>query len=138
MSSSADTIAAPINRPMANTGVYKPPQPSASPKPNNGRRVGFKEETEEINMYESSPRVPPKDAAPSSGSKGSKWQPLSAVDPNPIADNDPFSLGDSEDERDTTQKPKDIKTDDNERLKQAAAEAMSDSLVGSEPAAKKS
>lgn len=89
-------------------------------------------------MYDSSPRVPPKDAAPGSGSKGSKWQPLSAVDPNPITDNDPFSLGDSEDERDTAQKPKETKTDDNERLKQAAAEAMSDSLVGSEPAAKKS
>jgi hypothetical protein len=113
---------------MANTGMYKPPPPSASPKPSNGRRVGFKEETEEINMYDSSPRVPPKDAAPASGTRGSKWQPMSAVEPSPIAENDPFSLGDSEDERETHQKIKDDKTDDSERLKKATAEAMADSL----------
>ncbi|KAF5973435.1 hypothetical protein FBULB1_8321 [Fusarium bulbicola] len=118
----------PMNRPMANTGMYKPPPPSTSPKPSNGRRVGFKEETEEINMYDSSPRVPPKDAAPASGTRGSKWQPLSAVEPSPIAENDPFSLGDSEDERETHQKSKDDKTDDSERLKKATAEAMADSL----------
>ncbi|KAL7761114.1 hypothetical protein ACKLNR_007649 [Fusarium oxysporum f. sp. zingiberi] len=118
----------PVSRPMANTGMYKPPPPSASPKPSNGRRVGFKEETEEINMYDSSPRVPPKDAAPASGTRGSKWQPMSAVEPSPIAENDPFSLGDSEDERETHQKIKDDKTDDSERLKKATAEAMADSL----------
>ncbi|KAF5244869.1 hypothetical protein FANTH_7544 [Fusarium anthophilum] len=118
----------PMNRPMANTGMYKPPPPSTSPKPSNGRRVGFKEETEEINMYDSSPRVPPKDAAPASGTRGSKWQPMSAVEPSPIAENDPFSLGDSEDERETHQKSKDDKTDDSERLKKATAEAMADSL----------
>ncbi|RBR22547.1 uncharacterized protein FIESC28_04439 [Fusarium coffeatum] len=118
----------PMNRPMANTGMYKPPPPSTSPKPSNGRRVGFKEETEEINMYDSSPRVPPKDAAPASGTRGSKWQPMSAVEPSPIVENDPFSLGDSEDERETHQKPKDDKIDDSERLKKATAEAMADSL----------
>ncbi|KAF4977710.1 hypothetical protein FZEAL_5804 [Fusarium zealandicum] len=122
----------PINRPMANAGMYKPPPPSASPKPSNGRRVGFKEETEEINMYETSPRVPPKDAAGATGARGSKWQPLSAVEPSPIAENDPFSLGDSEDERETHQKPKDDKSDDNERMKKAAAEAMSENLVDSQ------
>lgn len=122
----------PINRPMANTGMYKPPPPSASPKPSTGRRVGFKEETEEINMYDSSPRVPPKDAAPAGSAKASKWQPLSTVEPSPIAENDPFSLGDSEDERETHQKPKEEKSDDNERLKKAAAEAMADNLVDSQ------
>ncbi|KAM0430572.1 hypothetical protein ACHAPT_005923 [Fusarium lateritium] len=122
----------PINRPMANTGMYKPPPPSASPKPSTGRRVGFKEETEEINMYDSSPRVPPKDAAPAGNAKASKWQPLSTVEPSPIAENDPFSLGDSEDERETHQKPKEEKSDDNERLKKAAAEAMADNLVDSQ------
>ncbi|KPM43374.1 hypothetical protein AK830_g3209 [Neonectria ditissima] len=127
----------PLGRPMANTGMYKPPPPSSSPKPgSNGRRVGFKEETEEINMYESSPRVPPKDAAPGGGSRASKWQPLSTVDPSPITDNDPFSLGDSEDEKDTKEKPKETKTEDSERLKKAAAEAMADSLVDS-PESKK-
>ncbi|KAF4988908.1 hypothetical protein FGRMN_9489 [Fusarium graminum] len=124
----------PMNRPMANTGMYKPPPPSTSPKPNNGRRVGFKEETEEINMYDASPRVPPKDAAAASGARGSKWQPMSAVEPSPIAENDPFSLGDSEDERETHQKPKEDKSDDSERLKKATAEAMADSLSESKGA----
>ncbi|KAH7133321.1 hypothetical protein B0J13DRAFT_98219 [Dactylonectria estremocensis] len=129
----------PINRPMANTGMFKPPPSSASPKPSsNGRRVGFKEETEEINMYESSPRVPPKDVAPGGASKTSKWQPLSTVDPSPITDNDPFSLGDSEDEKETKEKPKEPETDDGDRLKKAAAEAMADSLVDSPEASKKS
>lgn len=81
-------------------------------------------------MYERSPKVPPKDTPPTSAGKASKWQPLSSVDPSPITDNDPFSLGDSEDEREAKDKPKETKdTDDAERLKQAAAEAMADSLV---------
>ncbi|KAF4952528.1 hypothetical protein FSARC_12616 [Fusarium sarcochroum] len=124
----------PVNRPMANTGMYKPPPPSTSPKPSNGRRVGFKEETEEINMYDTSPRVPPKDAASAGGARGSKWQPMSAVEPSPIAENDPFSLGDSEDERETHQKPKEDKSDNSERLKKATAEAMADSLSESQGA----
>lgn len=93
-------------------------------------------------MYDSSPKVPPKDHVPTSGTKASKWQPLSSVDPNPIGDNDPFSLGDSEDEKDAKEKPKeppaDPPLDDNERLKKAAAEAMADSLVEENTAAKKS
>lgn len=116
---------------MANTGVYKPP-PSTSPRAD-GRRVGFKDEPEEIKMYDASPKLSPKgetSAAPAG--KASKWQPLSSVEPDPISDNDPFSLGDSEDERETKEKPKESKSDDTERLKQAAAEAMADSLV--EPA----
>lgn len=97
--------------------------------------MGFKEETEEINMYERSPEVPPKDTP--SATKASKWQPLSTVEPSPIGDNDPFSLGDSEDEKDnketkdtTDKSSKDKPSDeDSERLKKAAAEAMEDSLV---------
>ncbi|KAH7320902.1 hypothetical protein B0I35DRAFT_407929 [Stachybotrys elegans] len=115
----------------AHAGVFRPPPQSTSPRPSDGRRVGFKEETEEINMYETSPKVPPKDPAPGSGAKASKWQPLSTMEPSPITDNDPFSLGDSEDEKEAKEKPKDPKQDENERLKQAAAEAMADSLVGS-------
>lgn len=111
------------------SGVYRPPPSSSSPAPGSGRRVGFRDETEEINMYDTSPRVPPKDTPPTSSAKTSKWQPLSSMDPNPIGDNDPFSLGDSEDEKETKEKPKDAKADDNERLKQAAAEAMADNLV---------
>jgi hypothetical protein len=85
-------------------------------------------------MYQTSPKLPPKDAA-SSGGKPSKWQPLSTVDPSPIADHDPFSLGDSEDEKDAKDKPpKEIKMEDSERLRKAAAEAMADSLVDPKPA----
>ena len=39
-----------------------------------------------------------------------------------MADHDPFSLGDSDDDE---AKKKGVKADDSERLKQAAAEAMS-------------
>lgn len=61
---------------------------------------------------------------------------MSTVDPSPITDHDPFSLGDSEDEKETKDKPvkdtkdvKDAKLDDNERLKQATADAMADTLI---------
>ena len=47
------------------------------------------------------------------------------MDPNPVADHDPFSLGDSDDE---DAKKKDLKPDDSERLKQAAAEAMAGNI----------
>lgn len=126
---SADGSAA-HGRRTVNSGIHRPPPPSTSPRPGNGRRVGFKEATEEINMYDASPIVPPKDTPPNSG-KASKWQPLSSIEPSPIADNDPFSLGDSEDEKEVGKdsKPKDIKANDTERLKKAAAEAMADSLV---------
>lgn len=55
-----------------------------------------------MDLYRTSPNLPAKDNAPSSG-KQSKWQPLSTVEPNPMgeADNDPFSLGDSEDEKES-------------------------------------
>ncbi|KAL7950908.1 hypothetical protein V8C42DRAFT_307909 [Trichoderma barbatum] len=116
------------NRPMANTGVYRPPPSTSSPRPD-GRRVGFKDEPEEIKMYDASPKLSPKgESAGAPAGKASKWQPLSSVEPDPITDNDPFSLGDSEDERETKEKPKE-KLDDTERLKQAAAEAMAESLV---------
>jgi hypothetical protein len=69
---------------------------------------------------------------PGGTAKASKWQPLSPVDPNPIVENDPFSLGDSDDERemkDKTSGSREIKMEDTERLKQATADAMADSLV---------
>ncbi|KHN98308.1 UBA-like protein [Metarhizium album ARSEF 1941] len=126
---SADGSAA-QGRPMVNSGIHRPPPPLSSPRAGNGRRVGFKDEAEEINMYDASPAATPKDTPQSSSTKTSKWQPLSTVEPSPITDNDPFSLGDSEDEKEPSkEKPKDSKLDDNERLKKAAAEAMADSLV---------
>lgn len=120
----------------SNPNVYRPPPKSASPKPD-GRKVAFKDGHDDIDdPYNTSPRVPPKDASstPPPGGKASKWQPMSAVDPSPITDHDPFSLGDSEDEKETKEKPadkpsKDAKLDDNERLKQATADAMADTLI---------
>lgn len=118
--------------------MYRPPPKSASPRPD-GRKVAFKDSHEDIDdPYNASPRVPPKDASstPPPGGKTSKWQPMSTVDPSPITDHDPFSLGDSEDEKETKDKPvkdtkdvKDAKLDDNERLKQATADAMADTLI---------
>lgn len=82
-----------------------------------------------MDLYQSSPKLAAKDATTS---KQSKWQPLSTVDPSPIGetDNDPFSLGDSEDEKESKDRVggKEIKTDDAERLKKAAAEAMSENI----------
>ncbi|KAF3766130.1 hypothetical protein M406DRAFT_290512 [Cryphonectria parasitica EP155] len=112
-----------------NPNVFRPPPSSTSPKPSDARKVAFKEGAEEIDIYNASPKNTPKDATPS---KTSKWQPLSNVDPDPIADNDPFSLGDSDDDKDAKDKPDKagIKMDDSEeRLRKAAAEAMADSLV---------
>ncbi|GJD01999.1 CUE domain-containing protein [Colletotrichum higginsianum] len=112
------------------------PPPSKSPKPHDGRKVAFREGAEEIDVYGSSPRRSAEDVS-GSKAKSSKWQPLSTVDPNPISDNDPFSLGDSEDEREAKEKAasskdaKDANSEDSERLKKAAAEAMADSLVES-------
>ncbi|KAH9908005.1 hypothetical protein F4778DRAFT_457196 [Xylariomycetidae sp. FL2044] len=114
-----------------NPNLYRPAPSSTSPNPDS-RKVSFKDGTEDIDPYEASPRIPPKDnsATPPPG-KQSKWQPLSSVDPNPIAENDPFSLGDSEDEKDSKGGSREIKMEDSERLKQATADAMADSLVGS-------
>ncbi len=139
--------------------MFRPP-PSTSPRTSSEHRVKFRDQDETIDMYGASPKLPPKDgqaaagsaaaATTSSGTKASKWQPLSSVDPAPIADTDPFSLGDSEDEKDAPVSSKaDSKPDsgaaaaktstsstsaeDAERLRKAAAEAMADSLVDDTP-----
>ncbi|KAI1328623.1 hypothetical protein F5Y16DRAFT_368898 [Xylariaceae sp. FL0255] len=123
-------------QPPRNPNLNKPLPTSTSPGVD-GRRVAFKEGIDDIGPYDASPKIPPKDssATPPPG-KQSKWQPLSAVDPNPITENDPFSLGDSEDEKDVKTSNKEVKMDDNERLKQATADAMADDLVN--PAVKSS
>lgn len=89
-----------------------------------------------MDAYSASPKLPPKDGtAPAGVAKPSKWQPLTSVEPSPIAENDPFSLGDSEDEKDHKKGGESggIKMEDSERLRQAAAEAMADSLVEDKP-----
>ncbi|KUJ18101.1 uncharacterized protein LY89DRAFT_684028 [Mollisia scopiformis] len=123
-------------RPLANPDLFKPTP--AAPRPSDGRKVSFQGgPPEEIDIYRTSPKIAAKENAPPAG-KQSKWQPLSTVDPSPIGEteNDPFSLGDSEDEKESKDRVggKEIKMDDAERLKKAAAEAMADNIA--EPARK--
>ena len=65
---------------------------------------------------------------PGSATKSSKWQPLSAVEPSPVAENDPFSVGDSDDDKEK----KDQSADEAERLQKATAEAMSGDIGGND------
>lgn len=113
--------------------LFKPPPPSKSPQPGDGRKVAFCESVDDIEAYDSSPRIPSMDkaAAAVAGPAGaaartSKWQPLSSAEPSSVVENDPFSLGDSEDDKDVH---KELKTGDVNRLKKATSEAMADSLV---------
>lgn len=55
--------------------------------------------------------------------KAKKWQPLTSVTPNPEEDNDPFSVGDDED--DAKEKSEEVRKDDAERLKDAARNSIS-------------
>lgn len=111
----------------------RPPRPgsttlkTASPSP--GRRVSFQDgpPTEIDNLHDAS--TPGKRNAPASG-KSSKWQPLATVEPSPVAENDPFSLGDSDDERDTKAKEH-TTVPESEQLKKATAEAMSGEIGSS-------
>ncbi|KAF4631220.1 hypothetical protein G7Y89_g6912 [Cudoniella acicularis] len=124
-------------RPLANPDLFKPTP--AAPRAPDARKVSFQNRPiEDMDIYRTSPRMDAKENIPSSTGKQSKWQPLSAVDPSPIgeAENDPFSLGDSEDEKESKDRVggKEIKLDDAERLKKAAAEAMADNI--GEPALK--
>ncbi|KAL9636333.1 MAG: hypothetical protein Q9164_002879 [Protoblastenia rupestris] len=119
------------SRPLANPDLFKPtPARPHSSHSSSGRRVSFQEgPPEEIDIHY--PKSPSPLNRPSSGANGrnSKWQPLAAADPSPVNDHDPFSLGDSDDE---DAKRKDVKADDSERLKQAAAEAKTEGSSGSE------
>ncbi|MCJ1399024.1 ubiquitin-binding protein cue5 [Xylographa trunciseda] len=110
-------------RPLANPDLFKPTPAS----PPGGRNVSFQDgPPEEIDeLYRISPDPTKR---PTSSASRSKWQPLAAVDPHPITDHDPFSLGDSDEE---DAKKKDLKADDSERLKSAAAEAMADDVGAS-------
>jgi len=116
-------------RPLANPDLFKP---SPSIPKADGRKVSFQSNDQE-DIYSASPKIPA-----SVPGKQSKWQPLSNVAPSPMGenDNDPFSLGDSEDEKESKDRVggKEIKQEDTERLKKAAAEAMAGSI--SEPARK--
>ncbi|KAL4868154.1 hypothetical protein BDV12DRAFT_106703 [Aspergillus spectabilis] len=111
-------------RPLANSALYK----SSSPSPDR-RKVSFQEgpPTEIGNLYDAS--EPAKRHSPAGG-KPSKWQPLSTVEPSPIGENDPFSLGDSDDEKDTKAKDQ-VTAEESDRIQNATTEAVSDDLGSS-------
>jgi hypothetical protein len=52
---------------------------------------------------------------------------LATVEPSPVGDHDPFSLGDSEDEKDTKPKGQNI-TDEGDHIKKATVEAKGGEL----------
>jgi len=54
--------------------------------------------------------------------KDRKWQPLTSVTPTPEDDNDPFSLGDDDEDKDKTE---DLRKEDTERLKESARNSVS-------------
>ncbi|KAI9794826.1 MAG: ubiquitin-binding protein cue5 [Peltula sp. TS41687] len=104
-------------RPLANPNLFKSSSPS--PSAADSRKVSFRSGTPE--------EIRPGSKSSAMGGKPSKWEPLSTVDPAPMADNDPFSLGDSDDEREM--KTKQTKSDDDpSSMQHAAAEAMADNI----------
>ncbi|KKY27654.1 putative cue domain [Phaeomoniella chlamydospora] len=113
-------------RPLANPDLFKP-----TPSTPSGRKVSFQDGPHDdvpSDMYSTDT---PKRTT--SAGKTSKWQPLSAVDPSPVADNDPFSLGDSDDDKETK---KDPSSDEAERLQKATTEAMEGGVGGKDEAPK--
>ncbi len=103
--------------------------------------MSFQDTPTSGDLYGASPKLAPQETGTTTAGSGkaSKWQPMSTVDPSPMgeAENDPFSLGDSEDEKESKDRVggKEIRMDDAERLKKAAAEAMADNIadVGVKP-----
>ncbi|CAK7275051.1 ubiquitin-binding protein cue5 [Sporothrix epigloea] len=135
-----------------NPHVLRPQPSSTSPRSGSERKVGFRDQNEIVDSHHGSTKITIKDGTASpatSAAKASKWQPMSSVEPAPITDNDPFSLGDSEDEKDNAvsttikhalpsnedsvdiaaKKSPSLKSPEADRLRKAAAEAMSESLV---------
>jgi hypothetical protein len=113
-------------RPLANPDLFRT---STGPRssPGSSRKVSFQngplEEIKDRDMYGSATAP----ARPTSANKSSKWQPLSTVEPSPVADNDPFSLEDSDEEKDA--KPIEMKDDhDHDRVRGATADAMKDDI----------
>ena len=119
------------------TPPKKPARPPANPdlfKPGNPRKVSFQEgPPQEIGDLYSTPSPTIKPAA-ASGKTGSKWQPMSQVDPSPVAEHDPFSLGDSDEEKDAKE-IKEVKSvgkkggdDEQSRVESATSDAMSEGI----------
>lgn len=128
------------SRPLANPNLFRP-STDRRPSPTTARKVSFQDgPPEEIrDMYSASPKPSSvtTTTAPGSGGKTSKWQPLTSVDPSPVTDNDPFSLGDSDEEKDAKpitmnddepEEAKDAKSAEDDQVKKATGEAMKDSI----------
>ena len=101
------------NRPLANPNLFKPTPflPTST-----GRRVSFVSgPPEEITDARRPSPIPT--SRPTSA-KSSKWQPLSAADPSPVVDHDPFSLGDSDDE----ETRKEMKIEEGEALRKSSVD----------------
>ena len=97
-------------RPQANPDLFKP-----TPVPPQSGPV------DEVDALYSAPANTNRQPSPSGGgTKSKKWQPLTSVAPAPEQDDqDPFSLGDSDDD----EKKHDVRQEDSERLKKAAESA---------------
>lgn len=97
----------------------RPPRPQANPdlfKPTPAVPSG---PIDEVDALYSQPSPPQGRAVSPSATGGKKWQPLTSVAPAPVGDdNDPFSLGDSDEEE---TKKTDLKPEDTERLKKSAS-----------------
>src|SRR5690606_34596076 len=95
-------------RPAANPNLMSSAPLASGNKPSTGRKVSFRDEEDDDDLY--APPQPPRKTSPGPGSTtagapaaaapagGSKWEPLRSVEPTPM-DRDPFSLGDSDDEK---------------------------------------
>ncbi|KAL8674966.1 MAG: hypothetical protein Q9168_000669 [Polycauliona sp. 1 TL-2023] len=114
------------SRPLANPDLFKPTP--ARPSSNSGRRVSFQDGPPEEIGIQQRPTSPPdltKKPLSSTGAKSSKWQPLASLDPDPVADHDPFSLGDSDDDE---IRKKDVKPEDDRRSNQLSAKPVTENV----------
>lgn len=115
-------------RPLADSSLKK----TSSPSPDR-RKVSFQDgpPTEIDTNHDASGAK----RTPSTGGKSSKWQPLATVQPSPVAENDPFSLGDSDDEKDAKAKEQ-TTVAESEQLKKDTADAMSGEMGSSQDKSK--
>lgn len=115
------------SRPVANPNLFKSDRRESSK--GSGRKVSFQEgPPEEIrDMYSASPKpqTTTVQTTGTTGGKSSKWQPLSAVEPSSVGENDPFSLGDSDDEKDA--KPITLKDAESEEKNVGAETSVKES-----------
>lgn len=121
-------------RPLANPDLFKPLPTGPTPQSGPVDEVDalYRQPTP-TGMGSASNAAKANPNAPSNTNK--KWQPLTSVAPNPEGedDHDPFSLGDSDEEKEDDKKT-DLRPEDSERLKSvsgASGESMDKTKSGS-------